>query len=214
MARTRSAYLVAPTAVVGSPGRSLAAPRTMRHTVVPRNCSRSSSGPVSNRARIWLSALTRAWRAERSAVRRARMASTFPVPGLGLGDGVTREHGLGGGDGVDGIGLAVAAPALAIGTAHLDRLHPLEVEEAGEPSSIGPGSLDAKALDLAELLQPTKCGAIAGRFVANDSTPSSVPRSSSAATTWTSRWVSTPPVIRRVVSVMVVMAIPSSVRAG
>jgi hypothetical protein len=72
-------YLVAPTAVVGSPGRNREAPLTMRHGVVPLNCSRSSSGPVRSNARIWFKAFSRAWRAERSAVRRARIASTFPV---------------------------------------------------------------------------------------------------------------------------------------
>ena len=46
--------------------------------------------------------------------------------------------------------------------------------------------------------------------VGNDSTPSTPPLASRAAATWTSRWVSTPPVMGRVVSTMA-MAIPSLV---
>ena len=82
-ASCRSANLVAPTGVVGSPGRIRAAALTICQTVVSQNAARSGSGPVTTRARIWLMASVLLWPAERRTMRRARMASTFPVRVLG-----------------------------------------------------------------------------------------------------------------------------------
>ena len=85
-ATSRSANLTAPAGVVGSPGRRRTAAVTMRQTVVSRNDSRSFSGPVTNRARIWLTESMRLWAAERRTTRRARRASTFPVRLLGCAE--------------------------------------------------------------------------------------------------------------------------------
>ena len=78
---------------------------------------------------------------------------------------------------------------------------------AGQAGAVAAGALDTRRA------RPRRCdpsqpsrAAVAGGVVANDSTPSSAPRSSSAAATWTSRWVSTPPVI---CGAMVVIVIPS-----
>ena len=76
------------------------------------------------------------------------------VPRLGLTGGVTREGGTGGRDGVLGIGLALAPPALAVGTVDFDDADPLGLEVAGEPGTIGPGPFDADQLDGAEVGEP------------------------------------------------------------
>ena len=77
------------------------------------------------------------------------------------------------------------------------RRDPLGVEVPGEPRSIGPGALDADELDGAEVAEPAQQLLVAAAVVAKLSTPRSAPRSSRAAATWTSRCVSTPPVMLR-----------------
>ncbi len=76
------------------------------------------------------------------------------VPRLGLATGIAREGGTGGRDGVLGIGLALAPPALAVGTVHFDDADLLALEMAGEPGPIGPGSFDTDQRDGAEVAQP------------------------------------------------------------
>ncbi len=86
-------------------GRSLVPSATRAGTDRPLRRQRSCSGAVKPRWRIWISALTRAWRAERLATTRTRMASTAPSLDLGAG-GPTTEGGSGRLDSVEGIGLA------------------------------------------------------------------------------------------------------------
>jgi hypothetical protein len=57
----------------------------------------------------------------------------------------------------------MAAPSLAVRTAHLQHLETLGVQEAGERGSIGSGALDADALHLPEAPEPPQGASIAGR---------------------------------------------------
>ena len=130
------------------------------------------------------------------------------VPRLGLTVGVAGLRARGRGDGVLRIALAASASTLPVGPVDLDDSHRLGVEVAGQPGAVGAGALDTDDVHLAEAAQPGEQAPVAGGVVSNDSTPSSAPWWSKAAATWTSRWVSTPPVIR---SGKVVIVIPSLV---
>jgi hypothetical protein len=111
-----------------------------------------------------------------------------------------RQCSSGGLDGVELVGLAVAAPLLAVRAVDLDHGDAGGGEMAGESGAVGAGPFDTDAYDRPEgLEQPARAWKPAG-VVGNDSTPSSPPTDSIAAATCTSRWVSTPPVIGRVVS--------------
>jgi hypothetical protein len=48
-----------------------------------------------------------------------------------LTEGITRLRGMGSGDGVLGVGLALAPPALAVGTVDFDDPHTLGLEMPG-----------------------------------------------------------------------------------
>ena len=112
------------------------------------------SGAVEIRLRIWLSAWVRPLRAENRATRKTRMDSTFPSLALASPRRVTGKGGAGGRDRVLGIGLALAPPALAVGTVDFDDADPLGLEMAGEPGTIGSGPFDADKLDGAEVGEP------------------------------------------------------------
>jgi len=53
-----------------------------------------------------------------------------------------------------GVGLALAAPALAVGAVDFDDADPLGLEVPSEPGSIGARPFDADQLDRAEIAQP------------------------------------------------------------
>ena len=133
------------------------------------------------------------------------------VPRLGLADGVAREGGTGGRDGVLGVGLALAPAALAIGAVDFDDTDAFGLEVTGQPGPIGTRPFDADQLDGAEVGEPPQQLLVAASVVAKLSTPRREPRSSKAAATWTSRCVSTPPVMLRA---KVVTVIPSLVWVG
>ena len=99
-------------------------------------------------------ALARAWRAERLATTRTRIASTAPSLDLGLPARPTAQGGPGGFDGVEGIGLAAATALLSVRSVDLDDLdaHPAQV--AGQPGPIGARALDADLGHVAEGLEP------------------------------------------------------------
>ena len=82
------------------------------------------------------------------------MDSTFPSLRLGLTRGVARQGGTSGRDGVFGIGLALAPPALPIGSVNFDDADAFSLEMPGQPRSIGACSFDADQLDRAEVAQP------------------------------------------------------------
>jgi hypothetical protein len=69
---------------------------------------------------------------------------------------------------------------LTVGSIDLDDANRLAQQQASEPRAIGAGALDADEIELAEAAQPGEQPAV---VVANDSTPTRLPVSSSAATT-------------------------------
>jgi hypothetical protein len=149
----------------------------------------------------------RASRPERLAINSARMACHVAVRRLGDTAGSTRQDRPGRLDRVDGVGLAEYATKLTVGAIDLDHLEPLTAPVPRQAGAIGAGAFHSDTSDRPEAgyhpcsaLKP--CG-----VVANDSMPNTPPLASSAAATWVSRCVSTPPVIGRV-STMVI-AIPS-----
>ncbi len=169
---------------------------------------RISSGAVKPRWRIWLRAFTLVDRAERLATISARMASTWPSRCLGLPELAVPLGGMGGLDGVHGIGLAFAATLLAVGAVHLHHLHPRPAQVTGQAGPVAAGALHPDPHHRAEAGQPTQQLAVTRRRGRKLLHPHSPPIRSNAAATFTSRWVSTPPVTGRAVST-VVTAIPS-----
>ena len=89
------------------------------------------SGAVEIRLRIWLSAWVRPLRAEISGDPQNPHGLDVSVPGLGFTGGVARERRSGGRDGVFGIGLALAPPALAIGPVDFDDAQPARPGDGG-----------------------------------------------------------------------------------
>ena len=188
--------------VGGSIGRG---PLQQPVDVESRGSARMQSGPVAISARIGLRAWPRPLRADARATRNTRMASTFPSwswphrwhhhpgppgrPRWRPGGRTCRA-----GDGADGWAGQTSTT-----------FTPRE-EVAGEPGAVGTGSLDSEQVDLAEALQPGQQLPVALGRRRERLAPRSPPRSSKAAATCTSRWVSTPPVICRVKVVIVIFA--------
>ena len=114
------------------------------------------SGAVETRLRIWLSAWVRPLRAEDLEHAENPHGFHVSVPRLGFTTGVAREGGPGRRDGVLGVGLALAPPALAVGTIDFDDADLLGLEVAGEPGSIRTGPFDADEVDRAEVAQPAQ----------------------------------------------------------
>ena len=84
------------------------------------------------------------------------------VLGLAQTRGPTADGGPGGLDRIEGIGLALVAPGLAVGSVDFDDLDTLPSQEPGESNSIGSGALDADLGHLAELLEPGQQCLVAG----------------------------------------------------
>ncbi len=85
-----------------------------------RRSSRSSLGAVSSSALSWLIVWVRALTALRRVTRRMRMASTMPSRVFGTRVAGAGERGLGGGVGVDGVGLAERGAQLPVRSVDLD----------------------------------------------------------------------------------------------
>ncbi len=201
----RSVNLVIDTWSRRVPGRKAAARFTSWCPLRSRSSARSSSGAVDTRLRIWFMAWLRALRAEDRATRSTRMASTLPflvlASPLASPDCAARAAATAS----SGSDFSPPPAALAVGPVDFDHGDALVVEEAGQPGAVGTGALDTHQLDHAERAEPPPGTAIAGEGGVEGLDPEERARSSRAATTWTSRWVSTPAVMR---SGMVVMVIP------
>ena len=76
------------------------------------------------------------------------------VGGLGHPLGPAAQRRPGRLDGVDGVGLAVAAAGLPVGAINLDHRHPSAAQEAGQPSPVGARALDTDPDHRAEAAQP------------------------------------------------------------
>jgi hypothetical protein len=103
----------------------------------------------------------------RSCSSHAQLAEGLDRAGARLGGhgGFAGEHCPGGGFGVDGVGLAVSAAVLAVGSVHLDDLRPACAQVAGQPRPPRAAALDAHHHELAEAAQPGEQTpvAVAGR---------------------------------------------------
>src|SRR4029453_14203653 len=85
------------------------------------------------------------------------------VAGLGHHPGLSGLDGSGGGLGIEGVGLALAAPGLTVGSVDLD--HDLGVggQEAGEGSPVAAGALHPPDDRLSQLVGPAQQLLVAGR---------------------------------------------------
>ena len=113
--------------------------------------------------RIWVRALTRAWRADRLATIRTRMASTAPSLELALARTLPDRAARAAWTGIDRVGLALATTVLAVVPIDLDHLDPGSSEEPGQSGPIGTGPFHADFPDSSEADQPRKQGRIALR---------------------------------------------------
>jgi len=114
------------------------------------------SGAVEIMLRIWVERLRPAFTGRRPRYAQNPHALDVSVPRLGLTGGVTRLCRMGGGDGVLGVGLSLAPPALSIGTVDFDDPHALGLEVTGEAGTIGTRPFDTDQLDAAKVTQPTE----------------------------------------------------------
>ena len=119
------------------------------------------------------------------------------VLGLACPRGPTRQCSSSRFDGVERIGLAVIASGLAVGTVDLDDVDTFAAQDAGQTHPIGAGALYADLGHLSEALEPAQQRFVPSRIRPEGLDPMRRPSGSSAAATWVSRWVSTPPVIPR-----------------
>ena len=138
----------------------------------------SWSGAVNVSWRIWVSALTRACRADRLATTRTRMASTDPSLHLAFPCALPDSDGPGRLDGVERIGLAAVSSGLAVLTVHFDDLDPCPSEVTGDSGAVGPRALDADLGDHVRITQPGQQCRIAVGLGTKDRVPSSTPTSS------------------------------------
>ena len=100
--------------------------------------------------------------AERRATRKARIASTAPSRVFACPVAWPDWRSAGRRDGVDRVGLAVAASQLAVRAIHLHDGHALGVQEASESGSVATGPFDADTLDRTESPKPGEQRAVAG----------------------------------------------------
>jgi hypothetical protein len=91
-----------------------------------------------------------------------RSISTGGVGVLAGGGGPAGQHRQGGGDRVDGVGLAVAAAGGAVGAVDLDHGQVLVAQVAGQARAERAGSLDAGAAEVTETLGPGQQLVVAG----------------------------------------------------
>ena len=207
--KVRNASFVAST--TGSPpavGRNVAAVCARRLRGTPRNRSRSSSGAVNPRWRIWFKHLMRVSCPERFAISSVRIASTLPSADFAIPNARPDT-------------TARAASIASIASDFPTRRRNCRFgRSTSSTSTPRPRRKRARPAPYAPVPStPTRCtgpnpashshNAPNPRgVVANDATPNTPPFPSTAAATCTSACVSTPPVTGRVVSTMVI-AIPS-----
>ena len=123
--------------------------------------------------------------------RETSMPSRHALRPAGLG-------GPGGADGIQRVGLTLTAAVLAVGAVPLHDPDTGGGHVAGQAGAVAAGALDPDQAHGPEPAQPVQQAGIAGRVTGNSWTPSRPPMGSSAAATCTSAWVSTPPVMVRV----------------
>ena len=118
--------------------------------------------------------------------------------------------GLGGtrrADRIQRVGLALPVPVLAVRAIDFDHPHAGRRRVAGQARPVAAGPFDTDQRECPEPTQPAQQAGVSGRVTGNSCTPRSPPIGSSAAATCRSAWVSTPPVMTRASSTMVI-AVP------
>ena len=113
-------------------------------------------------------------------------------------------------NGVERIGLAAVSSGLAVLTVHFDDRDPARARMTRDAGAVGTRALDADLGDRAEVTQPGQQGRVAvGLRTKRPGNAEQHTTSSNTAATWTSPWVSIPPVTVRAASTMVMPSLPS-----
>src|SRR5271166_3494829 len=143
-----------------SPGRGRSAARAVTRAagLCLANRARRSSGPVRIRALAWLMVRVRSPAALRRATIRVRIASTAPSRPLGA----PRAR-PGSADRIQGIGLALTAAVLPVGTVHLDDPDASRGDITGQPGTVTACPLDPDQAHRPEPAQPAQQAGIASR---------------------------------------------------
>ena len=97
------------------------------------------------------------------------------IGGLGHAVGAAAQRRSSGLDGIDAVGLAVAATGLTVRAIDLDHRHPVTAQEAGQAGPVGAGALHPDPLQRAERASQACSSANPAVVVGNDSTPSTPP---------------------------------------
>ena len=140
--RVRTAVLVANmTGSAPARGRSEAASTASCWRETPRRRSRSSSGPVKPRWRIWFERLDLGRAAAAFDDHQGPDRLDVAVSSLGRPERSTGLGRPGRLHRVRRVGLARAAAGLAVGAVDLDHLHPGGTQEPGKPGAVGAGAL-------------------------------------------------------------------------
>jgi hypothetical protein len=101
-----------------------------------------------------MSALTRAWPAERLATTRTRMASTAPSRDLGLPIARPLSAARAASTASRGVGLARPPALLSVRSVDFDDLYAGSAQVAGQARAIRAGALHADLDDVSEALEP------------------------------------------------------------
>ncbi len=131
------------------------------------------------------------------------------VSALGLSLRSARQDGPGRLNGVEGIGLAAVPSGLAVLTIHFDDRDPCSSEVTGDAGAVRTPCPRCRPWRSRRSHSARPTGPNSRRAPLQTSrVPSRTPTSSSTAATWTSPWVSMPPVTVRVASTMVMPSLP------
>jgi hypothetical protein len=86
-----------------------------------------------------------------------------PVTGLGRALGTAGQHGIGGGVGIERVGLALGAALPPVRPVDLDHLHTLAGQVAGERGTVGAGPLHSDRVQPPEPAHPLQQRPVPGR---------------------------------------------------
>ena len=127
------------------------------------NRARRSSGPVRTSALAWLIVRVRSRMAPRPGDHQRADCLHGAVPALGCAAGPARLGGPGRADRVQGVGLALPAPVLAVGAVDLDDPDAGRGDVPGQSGAVTAGPFDPDQADRPEPAQPAEQAGVAGR---------------------------------------------------
>ena len=133
-------------------GRNAAAVRANWSAGTPRSRSRSSSGAVKPRWRIWFRHLIRTLRPERRATNNTRIASTLPSADFAIPDARPDNAARAASIASIVVGLPVPPTQLTVRTIDLDHLEPTAAQITGQPRAVRAGAFHPHPTDRAERL--------------------------------------------------------------